>query len=79
VRAAFREADRRGERATFYVHPWEVDPGQPRMAVSPMARLRHYTGLERTDGRVRRLLAEFAFTSIASRLALASAKPGPCR
>lgn len=66
VRAAFREAEREGVSTTFYVHPWEVDPAQPRFAVSSTARFRHYTGLDRTARRVERLLAEFAFTSIAS-------------
>jgi hypothetical protein len=32
----------------FYIHPWEIDPEQPRLPVSRMARFRHYTGLNRT-------------------------------
>jgi polysaccharide deacetylase family protein (PEP-CTERM system associated) len=66
VRRAFREASRRCEAATFYIHPWELDPGQPRLPVSTVNRIRHYRGLEGTLGRVDRLLAEFSFGTIAS-------------
>jgi polysaccharide deacetylase family protein (PEP-CTERM system associated) len=64
IRRAMDEHRRDGESAVFYVHPWEVDPGQPRMAVSPIARLRHYRGLEGMLSRLERLLSEFRFTSI---------------
>jgi polysaccharide deacetylase family protein (PEP-CTERM system associated) len=44
----------------FYMHPWEIDPGQPRQHEAPLkSRLRHYTNLGATEGRLRRLLREF--------------------
>jgi polysaccharide deacetylase family protein (PEP-CTERM system associated) len=46
---------------TFYLHPWEVDPGQPRIKASWLSRFRHYTNLERCEPRLRRLLGEFSF------------------
>jgi polysaccharide deacetylase family protein (PEP-CTERM system associated) len=58
----------------FYVHPWELDPGQPRFAVGAASRIRHYTGLDRTPDRLRRLLSEFRFTSIAAVLNLHAAE-----
>ena len=61
TRGAFRQATRRGESATFYVHPWEIDPAQPRIAVDPLTRLRHYRGLSRTLGRMDTLLTAFRF------------------
>ncbi len=64
VRAALRDYEDRGFPATFYIHPWEVDPDQPRLAVPWFSKLRHYTGLGRTGDRLRRLLREFRFTSI---------------
>ncbi|HEX2602854.1 MAG TPA: XrtA system polysaccharide deacetylase [Gemmatimonadaceae bacterium] len=70
IRRAFREAGTRGERATFYIHPWEIDPGQPRLAVSPFNYVRHYRGLDTALARIESLLSEFRFTSIASDLAL---------
>ena len=45
----------------FYLHPWEIDPGQPRIAASLKSRLRHYTNLSRCEARLGRLLDEFAF------------------
>jgi polysaccharide deacetylase family protein (PEP-CTERM system associated) len=46
--------------ATFYFHPWEVDPGQPRVAgVSAKSRFRHYLNLDRMEARLERLLADF--------------------
>ena len=65
VRAALRDAERRGASATFYVHPWEYDPGQPRFDVPLLTRIRHYGGLGRLWSRLEALLSEFRFTSIA--------------
>jgi hypothetical protein len=67
VRSAVAEYDRRGIPATFYMHPWEIDPNQPRQPVPLSARFRHYTGLARTFSRLERLLSEFRFSAIADR------------
>jgi polysaccharide deacetylase family protein (PEP-CTERM system associated) len=50
--------------AMVYLHPWEFDSGQPRLAASRSARLRQYSNLEATEPRLRRLLAEFRFAPI---------------
>lgn len=68
VGAALRASERRGEPATFYIHPWELDPDQPRFPVSLATRVRHYGGLDRMEDRVRRLLAEFRFRPISETL-----------
>jgi hypothetical protein len=47
----------------LYVHPWEIDPDQPRLAVSAVTRLRHYGGISRMQPRIERMLREFRFTS----------------
>jgi polysaccharide deacetylase family protein (PEP-CTERM system associated) len=62
--------ERRGLPFTFYLHPWELDPGQPRFKVSALSRFRHYTNLARCEGRLRRLLREFEFTSMREALRL---------
>jgi polysaccharide deacetylase family protein (PEP-CTERM system associated) len=49
------------EPAIFYLHPWEIDPEQPRLEVRGLSRLRHYGNLAKTEGRLRRLLGEFRF------------------
>ncbi len=56
-----RKVNREDRRpAIFYFHPWEVDPGQPRVReATAKTRFRHYVNLERTEGRLRRLLADF--------------------
>jgi polysaccharide deacetylase family protein (PEP-CTERM system associated) len=68
VRAGLRSAERRGVPGTFYIHPWELDPDQPRLPVDMKTRIRHYGGLRRTAPRIRRLLTEFAFQPIADTL-----------
>ncbi|MBC7431059.1 MAG: DUF3473 domain-containing protein, partial [Rubritepida sp.] len=42
-----------------YFHPWEIDPGQPRVAAGMRSRLRHYTGLASKAPRLARLLRDF--------------------
>ena len=73
IRRAFRQHVAAGESAMFYVHPWELDVDQPRMSVSWLTRIRHYRGLHRTLPRLRRLCAEFAFTSVERRFGLRGA------
>ena len=75
TRRAFREHHERGDAAMFYIHPWELDPGQPRLPVSWLTRLRHYRGLEKTRHRIARLLDEFPFTSVARRFRLDATRP----
>ena len=60
-RAAVRRVNTRDRQAAvFYCHPWEIDPGQPRVAgVSAKSKFRHYTNLDRMEGRLRRLLRDF--------------------
>lgn len=54
VNAADREA------AVFYFHPWEIDPGQPRVAgIDAKTRFRHYVNIGRTERRLAQLLRDF--------------------
>ena len=48
----------------FYLHPWEIDPAQPRVSASLLSRFRHYTNLAECETRLRRLLGEFRFGTI---------------
>ncbi len=51
-----------GRPGVFYFHPWEVDPGQPRIPDAPLkSRFRHYLNLARTAPRIERLLGDFRF------------------
>ncbi len=68
IQSALAAAERRGAPATFYIHPWELDPAQPRLAVPLKTRVRHYGGLARTIPRLEKLLKEFRFQAIATTL-----------
>lgn len=59
---------------TFYTHPWELDPDQPRLPVGAATRVRHYRGLGRTAHRLERLLRDFSFDSVLSALKRLDAK-----
>jgi polysaccharide deacetylase family protein (PEP-CTERM system associated) len=62
TRAGLRQINGRfGRPFTFYLHPWEIDPGQPRVQVGLLSRFRHYTNLDRCESRLRLLLREFRF------------------
>jgi polysaccharide deacetylase family protein (PEP-CTERM system associated) len=73
-RWAIRQVNRRdGRPAIFYFHPWEIDPGQPRVADAPLkSRLRHYSRLEQMAPKLRQLVRDFAWGRMDA-LALAEA------
>ena len=68
VQRAFLEHRDQGVPAVFYIHPWELDPEQPRIRVGPLTRIRHYRGLKTSRLYLERLLDEFEFTSVVGRL-----------
>lgn len=45
----------------FYLHPWEIDTTQPRIATSRLSQFRHYTNIDKCEARLRRLLGTFSF------------------
>ncbi len=53
-----------GHPLVMYLHPWELDPKQPRMQGSLLSRFRHYLNLSKTEARLEKLLIDFSFTSI---------------
>jgi polysaccharide deacetylase family protein (PEP-CTERM system associated) len=64
-RAGVRRILAAGSPYVFYIHPWEIDPGQPRMeALGRMNRFRHYVNLDRSEERFRSLLSTFQWTSV---------------
>lgn len=71
TRRAFREHTEGGIPGLFYIHPWELDPNQPRLRAPLISRMRHYHGLQRTLPRLELLLEDFRFTSAARRLGIA--------
>jgi len=64
TRRLMRSCNAAGRPVMFYVHPWELDPGHPRVAGLPWSkRFRHYTNLDKTEERLERVLEDFSFTS----------------
>ena len=51
---------------SFYLHPWEIDPGQPRVQTNWKSRFRHYHNLHQFEPRLRRLIGEFSFGTMRS-------------
>lgn len=58
--------NRQGEPFVFYLHPWEVDPGQPRLDVKWFSRFRHYNNLDVCEERLSKLLGHFPFTTMSN-------------
>ena len=56
--------NRQGQPFVFYLHPWEVDPGQPRLDVKWFSRFRHYNNLDVCEHRLEQLLGHFRFTAM---------------
>jgi len=63
TRIGLKRAQSEGVPIVIYVHPWEVDPDQPRLPGRLSSRLRHYTNLSRTFDRLRSLLEAGNYTS----------------
>lgn len=60
-RAGLRQINRRQKPFIFYLHPWEIDPEQPRISAGWLSRFRHYNNLDKCEPRLRKLLTEFSF------------------
>lgn len=60
-RTALRSINRQGRPFTFYLHPWELDPGHARLPLPWRVAFTHYHNLESTEQRLRRLLRDFEF------------------
>jgi polysaccharide deacetylase family protein (PEP-CTERM system associated) len=62
---AIRKLNEKENRsAIVYIHPWELDPDQPRLRGSKLSMFRHYINLEKTEIRLESLLGAFKFGSI---------------
>ncbi len=59
MKQGLKQAAAQGRPAILYFHPWEFDPGMPRMPLSPTGRLRTYTGLKSAAARLGRVIRGF--------------------
>lgn len=65
TRTGLRSINQKDARPfVFYLHPWEVDPDQPVIEAGWKSKFRHYTNLQHTEGRLRRLVGDFRFAPV---------------
>jgi polysaccharide deacetylase family protein (PEP-CTERM system associated) len=65
VHRAIKYINRQEKQPTVvYFHPWEIDPGQPRIPAGLKSRFRHYLNLERMEGKIRYLLDNLHFSTM---------------
>jgi len=57
---------RERQPAVLYFHPWEIDPDQPRIKAGMKSRFRHYLNLDKTEGKLRKILSELQFGTMSS-------------
>jgi polysaccharide deacetylase family protein (PEP-CTERM system associated) len=62
--------NREKQPAIIYFHPWEIDPGQPRIKAGLKSRFRHYLNLGRMESKIRYLLKDFHFSPMRDLYAL---------
>jgi polysaccharide deacetylase family protein (PEP-CTERM system associated) len=66
IKKGLRRINEEEERPfIFYIHPWEIDPDQPRInSISRKSRFRHYVNLHKTESKFKKLLTDFRFSSL---------------
>lgn len=65
TRWGLKKLNASGQEFVFYIHPWEIDPAQPRIAdAGLLSRFRHYSNLGRCYARLESLLNDFAFAPV---------------
>ena len=72
-KALLQRLENQGARLVMYLHPWEIDPEQPRMDGPWLSQFRHYLNLHKMEKRLATLLGDFQFGSIAEVLGAAIA------
>ena len=75
---AVQRVNKAGDPFLFYVHPWELDPDQPRLSVgSRLSRFRHYVNLASVESRLDNLLELFPFGCLSDTLSARQARTNP--
>jgi polysaccharide deacetylase family protein (PEP-CTERM system associated) len=69
TRYGLRSINAEGRSFAAYIHPWELDPDQPQLALGPVRAFRHYVNLGRTKSRLEKLIRDFRFGPIRQVLA----------
>jgi peptidoglycan/xylan/chitin deacetylase (PgdA/CDA1 family) len=78
TRWAIRKLNQDGHPAIVYLHPWEIDPSQPRLKGSVISRFRQYNNLDKTEKRLKALLRDFDFVPIRTFLTALTSSGNHC-
>ncbi len=70
TRLGLKSVEREGKPFIFYIHPWEFNPDSLKFpGVSMLSSFRTYINLSRTQGRFKKLISDFSFTTASNVLA----------
>jgi len=61
IKSSIESVNKEGHPAIIYIHPWELDPQQPRIKADFIGRFKHYVNISKTEGKFKRLLDDFKF------------------
>ncbi|MDH5570816.1 MAG: DUF3473 domain-containing protein [Gammaproteobacteria bacterium] len=61
---ALKKVSHKDGSFVFYMHPWEIDPEQPRIKTNLVSRFRHYNNLDKCEARLTKLINKFEFTTM---------------
>lgn len=64
--SGIKQRAKSGRYTMFYIHPWEYDPGHPRIKFERKAMLTHYTNLKKTERNTEKLLKQFRFDTVSN-------------
>lgn len=64
--------------AVVYIHPWEIDCGQPRFRVKKLTAVRHYAKLNTVENKIKNIFSEFKFGSVSEAINKSSAFRNAC-
>ncbi len=70
IKRAIASLNKRQKPAIIYIHPWEIDPGQPIQAVGKLTKIRHYHNLDKMEYKLERLLTDFNFAPVSKVLGI---------
>ncbi len=64
ISRALRHREKAGQPSCLYLHPWELDPAQPRVGTKGIRAFRHYVHLAKTESKLETLLSRHSFTTV---------------
>jgi len=78
TKLGFKKINKEKRPAIFYIHPWEIDPEQPKIPdANFINRFRHYFNISKTEERLHKLLSEFKFDTVSKVIGLSYKKDRP--